>query len=381
VPDWVVVADDLTGALDAAAALAPGGGGHVLLAPGADWPEASDVVAISTRTRDGEEAATPQRVGQAVTLGLHRGASVLVKIDSLLRGEVGGAVRAGLEAQRAVTGRCVAVVAPAFPARGRITRGGRVEVGGDPRSTERDVAAALAAAGLRSLVLGRGAPLPAVESLLTGDGDRPDAVIVDCESDEDLARVAALAGRPDVLLVGTAGLAGRLPPAASRAGRAEVSLDGRAVLAIGSLAPAALGQVSAVVRAGIPHVPVAAAPAEAGRRARELLQRGHVLLTPDAGIGADPDTVAATLAAAVGEVADAADVLVLSGGHTAQAVLDRIGVTSLELVAELEPGVVASRVPGGDRLVVTKAGAFGDDTTLLRLLDRSIPSPPGRSAS
>jgi uncharacterized protein YgbK (DUF1537 family) len=56
-------------------------------------------------------------------------------------------------------------------------------------------------------------------------------------------------------------------------------------------------------------------------------------------------------------------------------------VTSLELVAELEPGVVASRVPGGDRLVVTKAGAFGDDTTLLRLLDRSIPSPPGRSAS
>jgi hypothetical protein len=38
-------------------------------------------------------------------------------------------------------------------------------------------------------------------------------------------------------------------------------------------------------------------------------------------------------------------------------------------------------VPGGDRLVVTKAGAFGDDTTLLRLLDRSIPSPPGRSAS
>jgi 4-hydroxythreonine-4-phosphate dehydrogenase len=65
---------------------------------------------------------------------------------------------------------------------------------------------------------------------------------------------------------------------------------------------------------------------------------------------------------------------VLSGGHTAQVVLDRLGVPLLELVAELEPGVVASRMPGRRQLVVTKAGAFGHDRTLLELL-HPFPSP------
>lgn len=378
-PDWVVVADDLTGALDAAAALAQGGGAHVLLAPGADWPEQPSVLAISTRTRDGDEAATPRVVGDAVALALQREARVFLKIDSLLRGQVGPAVRAALEAQRARHGPSLAVVAPAFPARGRITRAGRVEVDGDPGSAQRDIAAALAASGLRSLVIGRGAPLPPVELLVGDPGDGVDALVVDCESDDDLARLAAAIGdRTDVLLVGTAGLAARLASPAS-ADRPEVVLGGRAMLAIGSLAGPALGQVSAAVAAGVPHLPVAGAPSASGRQARELLQQGHVLLTPEAGIGADPDAVAAMLAEAVSEAADAADVLVLSGGHTAQAVLDRMGVPLLELLAELEPGVVASRVPGSRRLVVTKAGAFGDDGTLLRLLNQSAAPLPGRS--
>jgi uncharacterized protein YgbK (DUF1537 family) len=83
----------------------------------------------------------------------------------------------------------------------------------------------------------------------------------------------------------------------------------------------------------------------------------------------------------VAEAADLADLLVLSGGHTAQAVLDRLGATRLDLVAELEPGVVASRSPGLRQLVVTKAGAFGDDATLLRLLPPLTSSLPGRSTS
>jgi D-threonate/D-erythronate kinase len=182
-----------------------------------------------------------------------------------------------------------------------------------------------------------------------------------------------------VLLVGTAGLAGRLASSARRDDAAAV-LDGRAVLAIGSFAPTALGQVAAAVRAGIPHVRVAAAPAASGRQARALLRDGHVLLTPGPQLGsAAAQTVVGLLAQAVSEAADAADVLVLSGGHTAQVVLDRLGVPLLELVAELEPGVVASRIPGRRQLVVTKAGAFGDEATLVRLLHRSTAPRSGRS--
>src|SRR3954453_4787970 len=199
-PDWVVVADDLTGALDAAAALAPNGGGHVLLAPGGAWPEASAVLAVSTRTRDEDPAATPRLVREAVGLALHRRARGFLKIDSLLRGQVGPAVRAALEAQRARSGSCLAVVAPAFPARGRTTRGGRVEVEGDERLGERDVVAALAAAGLRSTVIGGRDPMAWASRIPRALGDGLDAVVVDCESDDDLARVAAgCGGRADVL--------------------------------------------------------------------------------------------------------------------------------------------------------------------------------------
>jgi uncharacterized protein YgbK (DUF1537 family) len=94
-----------------------------------------------------------------------------------------------------------------------------------------------------------------------------------------------------------------------------------------------------------------------------------VLLTPEPALhGADPSAVAGLLGEAAAVAADRAEVLVLSGGHTAQAVLDRLGVARLELLAELEPGVVLSRAPGHPWLIVTKAGAFGDEGTLLRLL-------------
>jgi uncharacterized protein YgbK (DUF1537 family) len=382
VTGWVVVADDLTGALDAGAALARGAGCSVLLAPDSPWPEASGLVAVSTRTRDDDPGATADRVKEAVGLALRREAAVLLKIDSLLRGEVGAAVRAGLDVWRARHGSCVAIVAPAFPARGRSTRRGCVEVEGERPSGQRDLAAALAAAGLRSVVVGRGEPLPSVASLLES-AEVVDALILDCESDDDLARVAAAYGdSAGVLLVGTAGLAAHLPAPRSHAAGVAMPVGDHALLAIGSLASAAAEQVEAAVRAGIPQVRVGEAPAVAGREARELLGVAHVIVTPGLDIGlADPGTVAGLLAEAVCEAASEADALVLSGGHTAQAVLDRLDVRLLEIVAELEPGVVASRMPGRHQLVVTKAGAFGDASTLLRLLAPSMSSPGGRSAS
>jgi 4-hydroxythreonine-4-phosphate dehydrogenase len=244
-----------------------------------------------------------------------------------------------------------------------------VEVEGAQPPEQSDVVAALAEAGLRTAVIGSHDPLPEQAAGNSLEG-RLDAVIVDCESDEDLARVAVrFAHRADVLLVGTAGLAAQLAPPAQTERAAEAVVGHRALLAIGSLAPAALGQVSTLVSAGIAHVPVPAAPSGSGRHARELLRSGHVLLTPDPAIGrADPHAVARMLGDAVSEGVDEADLLVQSGGHTAQAVLDRLGVPLLEIVAELEPGVVASRMPGRPQLVVTKAGAFGDAAALLRLL-------------
>jgi uncharacterized protein YgbK (DUF1537 family) len=77
-----------------------------------------------------------------------------------------------------------------------------------------------------------------------------------------------------------------------------------------------------------------------------------------------------------GEAAPAADLaravehaagLVLTGGETARAVCDRVGVTAIELVTEIEPGVPLGRA--GDLGIVTKAGAFGGPATLSRAVD------------
>jgi uncharacterized protein YgbK (DUF1537 family) len=364
-PDWVVIADDLTGALDTAAALAGDGEAQVVLDADAAWPQAR-VLAVSTRSRDESAAEAARRTAAAVSRALARGARVFLKIDSLLRGPVGPVVAAALRAHPAEHSR-IAVVAPAFPAMGRFTRGGRVQLAGEPVPAIPDLTAALAAAGLRPRVVGRAEAMPD-----RSEAESVDVLVVDCESDEDLARIAgAFAGAGTALLVGTAGLAAQLaPPTATSSPPRRPPARRYALVAIGSFAPQAHAQVAAALRAGAQHLVVSHAPLASGRAAAALLSTGPVVLTPDHRVRhPDPIAVAAGLADAVAEAADAAGLLVLSGGHTAQVVLDRLGVSRLEHVQQVEPGVVVSAIPGRPQTVVTKAGAFGDDDALLRVLD------------
>ncbi|MBO0748544.1 MAG: hypothetical protein J2O47_09330, partial [Acidimicrobiaceae bacterium] len=53
------------------------------------------------------------------------------------------------------------------------------------------------------------------------------------------------------------------------------------------------------------------------------------------------------------------------------AVLEATGTSALHLVEELDPGIVLARPVGRDTVpVITKSGAFGDDRTLLRAVQR-----------
>jgi uncharacterized protein YgbK (DUF1537 family) len=94
-----------------------------------------------------------------------------------------------------------------------------------------------------------------------------------------------------------------------------------------------------------------------------------------AALGLDTTAVSNRIATVVGDVAAAVTErhglqgLILTGGDTAKAVCRRLGVTGLRLVRELEPGVPVSRLVGGPGLpAVTKAGAFGNEQTLVRAL-------------
>jgi len=121
-----LLADDLTGACDSAAPFL--GEGHVLVSI---WPafapdSSAACLAISTETRDGtpEEARTRSR--QAVHLLLTAGANrIFRKVDSRLRGHLREELAGALDAW---PGRCL--LAPALPAEGRLTVGGRQLVDG-----------------------------------------------------------------------------------------------------------------------------------------------------------------------------------------------------------------------------------------------------------
>lgn len=116
--ELLVVADDLSGAMETAAPLGPGT--TVRLNWSDPW-QAGDVVDVDTR-RHGADEVEHRLMRAHGTSGLVR----LVKIDSLLRGHVSATVNALRE-----TGRSV-VVCPALPVLGRSVLDGVVRIKGVP---------------------------------------------------------------------------------------------------------------------------------------------------------------------------------------------------------------------------------------------------------
>lgn len=132
-----VLADDLTGACDAAVAFARASTGevHVVFEPPDQWLNGAVVVAVDLEVREGTDEEARGRVSAALRRIAPAGPAVLLKIDSTLRGPLSGLVDGALEAG---AGR-VAVIAPAFPAQGRLLVDGRVRVHGEAGASLPDI--------------------------------------------------------------------------------------------------------------------------------------------------------------------------------------------------------------------------------------------------
>ena len=364
---WTIIADDLTGAADAAASYGRTHSSTVVLDFAGPWPDA-EILAVNTESRYLADADAAAAVAYCVgrSLELHR--RVFKKIDSLLRGNPGVEVAAAL----AALGKgAIALVAPAFPATGRQTVGGVVQVDGgahDGGHFGGSVVKALAPGGLAAvtvpLVPGRtAADLAEQLGGLQRQGVR--AVVLDAESDQDLecvVRAARLLPGP-ALLVGSGGLAGHITlrrdaVAPSAAGFRAAA---RALVVIGSYSALARAQLASLVESGLRHVTLDhGSLREAGVPAglAEILAAGDVVLTPDPAAALDKaqaQLVARCLAAATLSVMDGCDVLVVTGGETARAILDDLGARHMTVLGEVEPGVVINELPGTGPLLVTKA--------------------------
>lgn len=374
-----IVADDLTGAADAAGACGQTHSSAVVFGLGAPWPSA-EILAVDTESRYLPESQAATLVASAVRRSVSMGRPVFKKIDSLLRGNVGAEVRAALsELARQKPG--IAVVAPAFPATGRTTAGGIVHVNGAAHASgafRGDVVHSLAAGGL---IAGRaGVAATSAEDLARSIRDMRErgfgAVVLDAATDADLERVARATDVLDfpVLVAGSGGLASHVVPSRStRLGHlGDRFTVTRVLVVVGSYSALARAQIQELRADGVHHVSVSVGGAlspQGWTHSEEPTV--DVLLTPDLDTPVEKENaraVAAAVAAEVSAAADDYDALVLTGGETARAVVDALGVDHMRVLGEIEPGVVVSELPENGPLLVSKAGAFGDSGTLVRII-------------
>jgi uncharacterized protein YgbK (DUF1537 family) len=319
--DWLVGADDRTGALEVAAEIACVAGPVRVTVRRP--PDGDGVADLASRHLSPKRAATASAKLPAALWNAH-------KIDSMLRGNWAHEVRARHEA----TGQRVLLM-PAWPAMGRTCIHGEVYVGGD------------GVAGVRQQLPEASllADVAALERWLAGD--EPFAA-VDIWTTEEMHDVARRVAARDVLIAGPAGPIGAV--FAARHGTVvpppSPLLQDPVLVVCGSATDVSREQLRQLQIAR-PDIDVLAAPAATGTLSRDVT----ILLT-----------------AVARERLDSVATLVVIGGDTAAALL---GDAPRLVFGTVAPGMPWSRdEQGGGLLVITKAGAFGRDDVLVDLFSR-----------
>ncbi len=384
-PALGIVADDLAGAADTAAQLAsPERPALVSLGPRLPKDAATaSACAIDADCRHAPPQECALRTEEAFGQLARIAATVAyLKLDSTLRGNVGAALQAALTAMTAAG----AVLAPAFPERGRTVAGGVLLVDGAPvADTEvgRDAGASVGLSEVAAIARQQwdcaaavfapadfATPIALADDMARALDNRTRLLVMDARAPDDMQMIAAAIrqlGRP-VLPSGSAGLARgfaevmggrrRTPPPSP-----TVETGPAPVLAlIGSRTHAAGAQIDALTRAGIACLG-ADEPATVRRAAAILAHRRPVVIIPGS---AGYEMVAACGAEIMTRCSGSA--LVLSGGATARRFCDLARIRHLRIAGELEPGVAAGAWVGvdlGELPLVIKGGAAGSTEAMV----------------
>ena len=402
--DWLILADDLTGAADCAIAF--GRRGRAAAVMWNDGANASDcrlpVLAYDAASRGLSAVAAAARHLEVLARLPERGRILFKKIDSTLRGHPAAETAATLAHLKLRSGPAFGVFAPAFPATGRTTIDGRILVNSSPlEETEiwrrdhtyptSDLVDVLASEGIRGekilLSTVRGAELIATFARLAAEGDV--IAVCDAETDHDLHLIAAasLHVSPAPFFIGSAGLAHAL--AGLDAGNDVEPLEFPAnpsgtLIVVGSLAGVSRAAARGLVANGtVEHFPVAPETllgdgAGGSTLAADVMKRlsagGDALveiMVDDQPMMSLGPRLAQGLAGVLAPVASSIGAFAATGGETAAALLSRFGVNGIRLADEIEPGVSLGLTLGERSVpIATKAGAFGDELSLIRISER-----------
>jgi uncharacterized protein YgbK (DUF1537 family) len=336
----LIVADDLTGCLDAGVGFLREN--HTVMAARspADLPECigsgAPVISLSTNTRGGTEAAARAAVlSLAEMLGGREFAIVLKKVDSRLKGHPGAETR---ELAR-IAGRSRIVAAPALPLMGRIQFGG--QLGG------------MGVEGTIDLADRLGPDVEAPDLRLPTDFEP-------LVADRSVRRETLWAGARELAFaLANAELGGAPPPAPP--------IVGPLSMIVGSRDPITVAQVEQLSRDG---ARITSAPNGLLDDAAPAGDPFVLAMAPGDGpcseerAGARFTDVAARLLRQTRP-----HTLLCAGGETAQSLLARLGVGSMRLLGEIAPGLPMCEIsaPWGEVRLITKSGGFGGPHLLSEL--------------
>ncbi|PPF34620.1 four-carbon acid sugar kinase family protein [Pseudoclavibacter sp. AY1H1] len=388
-----VIADDLSGAVEAAGALGPASALVRDVTAGLPHTSAAPRLVIDTDSRSLPSDAAEARTRTVLHTLRDRPGLLMKKIDSQLRGNIAAELRP-LAAHAAI------VMTSAAPSLGRTVLAGRPLVGGEPlavtpawqretsRAPERlsDSTGDLTTFSIHLDEL-RGFPTPALLGRrLAQLAETHECILVDAETTTDLERLAlgivrldvpvAAVGAADLIQAVSAAQLDSRPsigiPAALADHHAPApparSPDRRPVaVVVGSPEPSALAQVEALRAAG---ATVTRLDPRDSRAPIATASRIWVLhADPRAAVIDRPAYARAFASLCAGALID--HDLVLTGGETAGAFLDELGITSLthpnpvlDPDGRAEPGIITMRADDG-RLIATKPGSFGGPNALL----------------
>ncbi|WP_181273928.1 4-hydroxythreonine-4-phosphate dehydrogenase PdxA [Brevibacterium oceani] len=411
----LVIADDLSGAAEVAATFEAGT--PIMLTPSnapsapsseGDITEVADTAALDL-VIDLDCRYLPVEAGYERTIAALRdfgtARTTLIKVDSLLRGNIRAALSAALGYAHGPV-----IFAPALPQQNRTvvdgapfddgvrlsrTRAWSLESDRAPESLEDLCPVPARHLSLKDVrALRHNGPDCNDRTTALLDGER--LITADAETMDDLARIVSVAEATSAVLVGTSALARALAEHRGDSS-AETSRDkadrrpepsvlartaGRVLTLLGTAAERIDAQVTHLLDHSntrvleLPAAEVARWPdrpeqlRESAGRVRTALAQSHLVVRlTDTGTNVDPRPLPGLLAelttqalSGFGPVALAA-----AGGETARAVLDRLGVHRIETIREIHPGAVLSTV------AATSARSSAD-------IDRSIDAGPAPDA-
>lgn len=377
----VVLADDLTGAVEVAATAQRFGIRSIVhMGNLAEAPllEADILQVIDTETR----LMSAQQAARQVlaTLGLLKSIGrpfeiIFKKTDSALRGPIAAEVFALAEALE----KPRILFVPANPAAGRTIANGIYTINGMPlqqTSFARDPHHPATSASVVDLLARSG--WPAAVSV-AGDDDLPVGLLVgDATSEADLSHWAAALGA-STLAAGSAAFFAALLEREHRptATHTEVKVPENLLLISGTTDTFQKSELARLGHSGqsLPELLEAAAQARGGRIASAGSGGCRVVyLHPDHPVvTAEADTIRDALAeiAAASVRQDQRLHLVIEGGATAAAIARACGWYSFEMKAEWAPGVVCLQPCGAEQTAITlKPGSYPWPQALQDLMDQ-----------